>query len=428
MSNTITSYSLASEAQWPNVTLPNFDIRTTDSFEKLAGPEVFIFAPVVTKDNLLGYEKYAWDNQVWIRQDLALRGLGKVDPGFINTKVYPWIDGQLEEHLNAQVHVPIWQVGPVPTKAEIVNLDLYSHPSFQRMIDECMEVRHLLLSEVVDRSFISDNLGTLDNDEALDVQPRSYAIQPVFRDFAWDSELVGFIFAVVPWWTYFVDVLPVGTDGYIVEVQDTCGLPFFYRLDGPDATYLGQDITPNPEYADIIAAHEFAEFARYSNDDTADQDNVLHCSYRIVVHPSDELKETYQTNEPMLYTVVVVCVFALTVMVFLLYDYFVQRRNDQVMLTATKTASIVSSLFPKTIQSRIMEEVEEGQKRRTGSFSGKDLLKNYMSGKLTNKEEATDGNGVFGSKPIADFFPVRVQGSVNWLCNASSNQIKFLFA
>ena len=402
VSNTLTSYSLDTEAQWPNVTLPHFDIRTTESFERLAGAEAFVFAPIVTKANLPGYERYAWDHQGWIRKDLELRGLGKLDPGFIPTRVYP-STGELEAHLNAQVHVPIWQLAPVPTNAKIINLDLYSHPSFKRMIDECTEVRHILLSEVVDRTFISENIETLDSNTEMDRHPRSYAVQPVFRNFGATSDLVGFVFAVVPWWTYLVDVLPAGAEGYVVEIQDTCGSPFFYRLDGPEATYL-EDFRPNPDFAHMAPSREFAEFARFTGEETSE--NILHCSYRMIVHPSDQLKREYETKEPIIYTVVVIAVFVVTVMVFILYDYFVQQRQDKVMRTAQKTSAIVSSLFPKTVQTRIMQEMQDSSHRSRSSrrFSGKDMLKNFLRNDL---DEEPDENGFFATKPIADFFPVR---------------------
>ena len=404
VSNTLTSYALDTEAQFPNITLPHFDKRTTDSFEKLAGVEVFIYAPIVTKADLPEYESFTWEHQGWIRKDLELRGLGKLDPGLIPARVYP-STGELEAHLNAKIHVPIWQISPVPTDAAIVNLDLYSHPSFKRMIDECTAVRHILLSEVVDRTFISDNIETLDSSQEMDRHPRSYAVQPVFRDFGVTSELVGFVFAVVPWWTYFVNVLPVGANGYVVEIQDTCGSAFFYRLDGPEATYL-EDFTPNPDLAHLSPSEEFAEFARFTGKNTSD--DILHCSYRLVVHPSNQLKKEYETTDPIIYTVVVIAVFAITALVFVLYDYFVQQRQDRVMRTAQKTSAIVSSLFPKTVQTRIMQDMQDSSFRSHSSrrFSGRDMLKKFLRNDL---DEETGENGVFTTKPIADFFPVRFQ-------------------
>ena len=407
----MTSYALDTGHGWPNVTLPHFDIRTKDSFEKLAGAELYMFAPLVTRDTLQPYQRYAWDHQGWIKEDLELRGLGRIDPGYISPSVYSY-SGDLEDILSANMFVPIWEVAPVPTNAEIINFDLYSHPSFKRMIDEAMSVKHIMLSEVFDRSFLTEKIETLDRDAELDAHPRSYAVQPVFQTFDSGSNLVGFVFAVVPWWTYFVDVLPLGTGGFIVEVQDTCGSRFFYRLDGPEAIYLGQDFEPNPDFEDLAQTQEFAEFARYDGPDQ--NDFTLHCSYQITIHPSDELKGEYESNDPWVYTIIVLCVFLFTILVFLLYDFFVQKRQRKVQTVAQKTTAIVASLFPKNVQRRIMQEAMEEAEASRRISSGKDKLRKFLGNDENTAEDSDDdlksgeifhGEGYFKTKPIADFFP-----------------------
>jgi hypothetical protein len=398
---------LDTKANFPNATLPNFDIRTTDPFEKLAGAELFLFAPIVSPENRRGFEQYAWEHQGWIKEDLALRGLGKVDPGSIPSRIYSFNGDFEEETLQTGMHVPIWQVGPVPTNAGIVMMDLNSHPSFKRMIDDAINVRHILLSEVVDQTFLTNDIATLDRDSARDQNPRSYAVQPVFEDFGNDAKVVGFVFAVVPWDTYFVDVLPQDTNGFIVQVEDTCGSRIFYRLDGPKATYIGEDFRPKADYNYLTQSSEFAEFTRFDGDLASEFST--HCSYTLTVHPSENLQSKYETNKPMRYTSVVLVVFFFTAMVFFVYDFFVQRRQDKVLLTAKRTTAIVSSLFPKNVQKRILEDAARSEEninvaRKASTFSGKDKLRNYLNEDGPGEEF---GESVFKTKPIADFFPVR---------------------
>lgn len=395
---------------WPNVTLPNFDIRTTDRFEIVAGPELYMFAPIVGRNERIGFEEYAWKEQNWIKEDLELRGLGKINPGKIPRRIYSFSSDYEEEVQSTSNYVPIWQVSPVPTTADIVLLDLYSHPSFQRMIDECTAVRHTLLSEVASLTFLSEQIQTIDRDSDRDDYPRSYAIEPIFKTFFDDPELVGFIFAVVPWDTYFLNVLPTGTNGFIVRVLGTCGATISFRLDGPDVTYLGEDFKPNPKYNSLVQGREFAEFARY--DGEVVNDFITHCSYYIEVHPADDLADSYlKNNEPFIYSAVVFVVFIFTALVFVLYDFFVQRRQDKVLRTAQKTSAIVSSLFPKSIQKRIMAdtatEIKERRNRRN-IFSGKDKLKKFLGGEKDRtevSEETLDVRAIYETKPIADFFP-----------------------
>ena len=77
------------------------------------------------------------------------------------------------------------------------------------------------------------------------------------------------------------------------------------------------------------------------------------------VYPSDEFHANYESHKPILYTAAVVLVFFCTTMVFVLYDIFVQRRQQKVMGTAMKTTAIVQSLFPKEVTKRLMAEAEE---------------------------------------------------------------------
>ena len=48
-------------------------------------------------------------------------------------------------------------------------------------------------------------------------------------------------------------------------------------------------------------------------------------------------------------------------LVFSIYDCAVQRRQAKVMATATRTRAIVSSIFPKNVQDRLLQEAEEQQ-------------------------------------------------------------------
>jgi class 3 adenylate cyclase len=398
ISNSFTSYSMDTARSWPNTTLPHFDIRTTNSFEKLADFEFFLFAPVVEASQTLGFEEYAWDHQGWIQEDLEVRGLGKIKPGKIPRRIYSF-DGESSRKYNIQV--PIWQVAPVPTDAGIILLDLYSQPSFRRMIDDATISRHVLLSEVVDRSFLSGNLHSLvdQGDASRDHHPRSYAIQPVYQDFSHDSKLTGFVFAVVSWDTYFLNVLPKGTNGFIVQIEDTCGTTFSYRLDGPEAIFLGEDFSTDPDYDHLVQTAEFVEFARFEG--VAVSEYITQCSYRISVHPSKSLQIVYETSTPAKYTSVVVVVFFFTAMVFFLFNYHVQRRQDKVFMTAQKTSAIVSSLFPKNVQKRMMADAA-AEINKQGNFSGKAQLKNYLGDDDGDKPEE---NSIFNTKPIADFFP-----------------------
>ena len=70
-----------------------------------------------------------------------------------------------------------------------------------------------------------------------------------------------------------------------------------------------------------------------------------------------------------------------------------------IMDNAKKQNAIVSSLFPKSIQKKLMEEVTADYKLQRGRLTtGKVGLKNYLS-------EEDKVNEATNTKPIADLFP-----------------------
>jgi hypothetical protein len=409
VSRALTSFMLSVEASpWPNATLPQFDIRTTPAFESFSGPELFFFAPIVTRKQKKAWEEYAWEHQGWIEDDLHYRGLkDSVHPGQITKRIYPFFSEDEYDLRRIETYVPLWQVAPVPTNASILMMDLYSHPSFRRMIDDALDVRHMLLSEVVDYSFLTENIQTLDQNRERDSHPRSYGLQPVYDGFEADSNIVGFLFAIIPWNSYFVNLLSADAKGLLVEIQDTCDSKFTYKVTGPNAEYLGPDFLHVRKFRYLEKKVEFAEFARF--DGVKANDYVTHCSYTVTAYPTDEFKATYTTTDPVIFPVVLMAVFIFTALVFILYDCMVQRRQDMVMATATRTQTLVSSLFPKAVQDRILDDaqkaVDEEQKSKTWkSFAGlapKTKIKNFLQG----EDVPTPGELLQRGRPIADLFP-----------------------
>jgi len=153
---------------------------------------------------------------------------------------------------------------------------------------------------------------------------------------------------------------------------------------------------------------EFAPFLKHNFSDAN-----KHCEYDLRIFPSADIEALYRTNKPGLYTAIVVLVFVFTAMVFILYDYLVQRRQDKVMATAKRTNAIVSSLFPSNVRDRILADAKEQAeadieaKRSGGIFgggggAGKNKLKEFLDEDIAAKEKQVQA---YDTKPIADLFP-----------------------
>ena len=90
----------------------------------------------------------------------------------------------------------------------------------------------------------------------------------------------------------------------------------------------------------------------------------------------------------------IACVFVVVIIVFFVYDMFVQRRNENLVANAARSNAIVSSLFPGAIRDRLINNKNENTK--TSPFQ--------KGGKLTNYLKGGDMEEGSGSKPLADLF------------------------
>jgi class 3 adenylate cyclase len=80
---------------------------------------------------------------------------------------------------------------------------------------------------------------------------------------------------------------------------------------------------------------------------------------------------------------------------FFLYDRLVERRQSLVLRKATQSSAIVSSLFPKNVRDRLMQDNEADRKRNF--MAPKSRLKNFLGGDVEGHDD--------GARAIADLFP-----------------------
>jgi hypothetical protein len=231
---------------------------------------------------------------------------------------------------------------------------------------------------------------------------RTFIVTPVFSDFV-QSKVVGSMGVSIPWETYFIDILPEDVGSIDVVVNDACGSAFTFRLLGKDAELVGEGDLHDRGFND-----------RGKNETLSSGDAfgvVGSCDYTLGIYPTSQMKDGYVSDQPVKYAVAVSMIFIFTALVFLVYDWAVQLRQNKVLKTATRTQAIVSSLFPKNVQERIFKDAEDEvkliERARPAGRRGnrtKDQLRNFLADG-TSQEESAPQNTSLKSKPIADLFP-----------------------
>lgn len=136
-----------------------------------------------------------------------------------------------------------------------------------------------------------------------------------------------------------------------------------------------------------------------------------YCPRSVAVYPSTTMQELYITNQPMLFTVGAVLIFLFTSAVFLLYDFYVERRQKKVMTTAVRTNAIVASLFPSVVRDRLFatQSADHGSEKRSvfNLHNSRSRLKSFLNdGTASDRLDDPDLGAVqLKTAPIAELFP-----------------------
>lgn len=417
MSHTIASYTEATNAMWPFVAIPHFEVSGHDATQMTSIVSV-TFSPLVVEQHRDAYEVFTMYNQGWITDGMKYSPgtSDTVDPLGIPSKIY-----YLDESGNPRVQqgingpfLPRWQQFPVPHRLIDVNFDLFSLETYEQAYGNMMTER---------RTIISMATSLLESARDGNKAPYSLVMGPVYNRLTPPSEdktkkVVGVVSAVLDWGAFFATLLPVHSHPVVVVMDGSCGDIFSFGIRGHDVDFLG--------YEDL---HE-EEYTRLARSTTI----ALHgseCYYELLVYPSKELENAYRTyvkdtsfsfclimaslipcpflfhlnsDQPIWYGVGMIMVFAFTAFVFLVYDMYVHRRQEKVMSNAAKSNAIVASLFPKNVTDRMMKDLEEQMEKNSSSrafrFVPKTQIKDFL-----DESAGTANVSAYDTPPIAELFP-----------------------
>jgi hypothetical protein len=119
------------------------------------------------------------------------------------------------------------------------------------------------------------------------------------------------------------------------------------------------------------------------------------CASKLRVYPSKELEDSYVNSFPMIATIVTACIFAFTSLVFVTYDWLVERRQRTVMTSATRADNLVSSLFPTHVKESLYRNQDEEANKAKWNTGPKEFL----------GIENPNASDVEEVNPIADLYP-----------------------
>ena len=177
-----------------------------------------------------------------------------------------------------------------------------------------------------------------------------------------------------------------------IVLHSTCNLDHTYEVRGGIASYLGVRDLHDDKYDAMkhgttmsglrdywdehvrksITVDIFPDQATMLEDIVKDDGRGLGiCVYYISIYPTGEYEDEFKTRIPFIYALVTVVVFVCVVVLFLLYDILVERRQRQVVVSAAKSDAMINSLFPAVIRDRLFQSSRRSSRTRQRNLGHK---------------------------------------------------------
>lgn len=267
--------------------------------------------------------------------------------------------GGIEDPLG--ISAPIYQYGrPGHQRTEdssIALMDLWTHPVFKQEVIASIEYNVPVISEYLDLGFLdpggySSSLrdsrdGNMENDNDTNSDKklsqlslsgvRSLVLHAVKENFERGAKTIGFVVAVVPWSTYFRNVLKSSkrkardVNGIVVKVVSHCGSKFTFVLnskDEPTEVHLGDWREQYEQYEDLEYASQIFHIDHPHG-------RSHHCHFDLHIYPNQEFEANYRNNSPWYYAMVVGGIFVFTAIIFAFYDSFIFKGQRHIVNEAT---------------------------------------------------------------------------------------------
>ena len=402
----VTSAAVVSNASFPNLTVPHFEIEAGYN-NVLSSMIACVYAPFILDSQRGQWEEYASSNWSWVNESISLREIhqshlendenrhetafedsyGEKDldrlgshelfgEGSFSKSIYQWENGaaqKLNVHAST-LYAPIWQLTPAVPMA--INSDLFSSKVFLDLYSAMKATNQTVISTPAAAGQIFDFL--FDSEHVYSkLEPHSFVAAPVYDSFS-KQKMSGMVIGLTPFHNLLDFLFDKTVKGIIVVFTDNCGTTITYDVSGANVTFLGYSDLHSPSY-DLYKKSGSLEWNKTSAEGL--------CYIDFHIYPSSTLERSYATTKPYLYSGIVLIPFFLTSVLIFLYDMTVTKRQEKTMRSALQNGALIESLFPAIVRDRLLED------------SRLDALP------MNRGIERKSNENALKSRPIADFFP-----------------------
>jgi uncharacterized membrane protein YagU involved in acid resistance len=165
---------------------------------------------------------------------------------------------------------------------------------------------------------------------------------------------------LIKWDLYFEQILPPNTPGVYLVLENSCQDPQTFLVQGESVEYLGIGDHHDNEFDKYIQEANFDPITKIP-DGTPYGMEFDHdfCPIRIFIYPSQQFYDRYKTMSPFVDAVTIASLMIFSILIFLIYERLVEYRQKIVLNQALRSTAIVTSLFPKNVQDRLMNQAND---------------------------------------------------------------------
>ena len=172
------------------------------------------------------------------------------------------------------------------------------------------------------------------DDGGGDAGPASTLWYPIFDDFEGNRTIVALVGTTVKWDSFFLPSLPPNPNGIICVISNPCGQMFTFKIEGASVHYLGPGDYHESAFDEYVVSKDISA---QGNTFTGIALDTEYCQWRVDVYPSTQMEAPFHDYTPAIYACYVAGIFLFTVIVFLSYDWLVERRQRHLAETANRT-------------------------------------------------------------------------------------------